>query len=427
LLCCIPASLPDGTFYSEAMFVSRLSLQDFRSYRDAAIEAGDGLVILTGENGAGKTNVLEAVSLLAPGRGLRGATLGEMARAGGGGGFAVAGDLAPSSLTPSPQRGEGGGGGERAFSERSMPEDHLGLSTPSPNPLPQGERASTTTIGTGTLASAPERRQVRVNGAQASASALAEWLSVLWLTPAMDRLFIEARAGRRRFLDRLTLALVPDHAVHSTRYEAAMRARNKLLGDERPDRDWLSALEGRMAEHGTAIAAARREMVEALSLRIKAEPETAFARAHLALGGWTGDGELAAELASGRARDIAAGRSLAGPHRTDLLVRHAGKDQPAERCSTGEQKALLLGIVLAHADLVAERRGARPILLLDEVAAHLDPLRRSALLGRLADRGGQVWMTGTEVAPFADVGAGGTWLTVTGGDVRQEGWEAAQT
>src|SRR3954470_24763384 len=191
------------------MALTRLSLSDFRSYADALIAPGPGLVVLTGENGAGKTNVLEAVSLLSPGRGLRGASLSEMARSGGPGGFAVAARL-----------GEG-------------------------------------EIGTGTLASAPERRQVRVNGTAASANSLSEWLSVLWLTPAMDRLFQEGAGGRRRFLDRLVLAVEPGHAVHSARYEAAMRARNKLLAEPGPpDEAWLAALEARMAEHGTAIAEA---------------------------------------------------------------------------------------------------------------------------------------------------------------------------
>jgi DNA replication and repair protein RecF len=347
--------------------LSRLALSDFRSYPDALLEPRPGLIVLTGENGAGKTNILEAVSLLSPGRGLRGASLGEMARRGGGGGFAVA------------------------------------------------ARLGDVEIGTGTLASAPERRQVRINGAAASATSLAEWLSILWLTPAMDRLFQEGASGRRRFLDRLVLALVPGHAVHAARYEAAMRARNKLLGEERPDADWLTALEARMAEHGTAIVAARRGAVGALAARLGDAPEGPFARAGLALEG--GEEDLARALAAGRARDAAAGRTLAGPHRTDLGVTHLGKDQPAALCSTGEQKALLLGVVLAHADLVAERAGRRPILLLDEVAAHLDPRRRAALFERLEASGGQVWMTGTEASLFESVGADATRLEVRDGAV----------
>lgn len=391
--------------------LARLSLTNFRSYADALIAPGPGLVVLTGENGAGKTNVLEAVSLLSPGRGLRGASLGEVARSDGPGGFAVAARLS----TLSPQRGEGWGEGERASSERPTSQDNRGLSTPSPNPLPAGERAYVE-LGTGTVASAPERRQVRINGAPASATSLAEWLSILWLTPAMDRLFLEGASGRRRFLDRLVLALAPDHAMHSARYEAAMRARNKLLADAAPaDPAWIGALEARMAEHGGAIAAARAAAVDALAERLGQAPEGPFARAGLRLDGWTA-GDLANDLAHGRARDASAGRTLAGPHRTDLAVTHLGKNQPAELCSTGEQKALLLGLVLAHADLVAERSGRRPILLLDEVAAHLDPSRRAALFARLADTGGQVWMTGTERSPFEAVDEA-TWLTVAGGTV----------
>ena len=359
------------------MALTRLSLTNFRSYADALIAPGPGLVVLTGENGAGKTNILEAVSLLSPGRGLRGASLGEMARSDGPGGFAVAARL--------------------------------------DIPLPSRE-GSSVDIGTGTIPSAPERRQVRINGAPASATSLAEWLSILWLTPAMDRLFLEGASGRRRFLDRLVLALAPDHAMHSARYEAAMRARNKLLADAAPaDPAWIGALEARMAEHGAAIAAARAAAVDALAERLAQAPEGPFARAGLRLDGWA-TGDLANDLAHGRARDAAAGRTLAGPHRTDLAVTHLGKNQPAELCSTGEQKALLLGLVLAHADLVAERSGRRPILLLDEVAAHLDPSRRAALFARLANAGGQVWMTGTERSPFEAVGEA-TWLTVADGTI----------
>ncbi|GAA4828175.1 DNA replication/repair protein RecF [Sphingosinicella ginsenosidimutans] len=344
------------------MHVSRLSLADFRSYADAAFTLGDGFVLLTGENGAGKTNALEAVSLLSPGRGLRGASLGEMARKGGTGGFAVAADLRAST------DGEG-----------------------------------EIRVGTGTLAGAPERRQVRINGAPASANSLSEWLSVLWLTPAMDRLFVDTASARRRFLDRLVLALRPGHATHAARYEAAMRARNKLLAENAADPDWLTALEARMAEHGAALAEARQATVDALSSRLAEAPEGPFARAAIALeGGEVPD--LAAALAADRARDAAAGRTLVGPHRTDLAVTHVGKSQPAALCSTGEQKALLIGIILAHADLVADATARRPILLLDEVAAHLDPVRRGALFERLAGKG-QVWMTGTEPALFEGIGA----------------------
>jgi DNA replication and repair protein RecF len=332
--------------------VTRLSLTDFRNHRDALLEAGQGFVLLSGPNGAGKTNVLEAVSLLTPGRGLRQVPIAEMSRSGGQGGFAVAARL----------------------------EDD-------------------TDIGTGTVAAAPDRRQVRVNGAPAAVNSLGERLAVLWLTPAMDRLFTESAGGRRRFLDRLTLALEPGHAHHATRYEAAMRSRNKLLGENLDaDPDWLTALEVQMGEHGRAIGEARRRTVAALTESVAALPDDDFPRASLSLEGWQA-GDLATALHSNRARDASAGRTTDGPHRQDLIVTHVAKNQPASRSSTGEQKALLLGLVLAHAELVAERRGAPPILLLDEVAAHLDPDRRAALFARLDGRG-QVWMTATEAALF---------------------------
>jgi DNA replication and repair protein RecF len=259
-------------------------------------------------------------------------------------------------------------------------------------------------IGTGALASSPERRQVRINGAPASANSLGEWLSVLWLTPAMDRLFTGPAGDRRRFLDRLVLALEPAHAHHAARYDAAMRSRNKLLADTAAaDPQWLDALEMQMAGHGTMITQARARTVEALDELAACGPEDRFARAKLALEGWTG-GDLAAQLRESRSRDAVAGRALIGPHRQDLLVTHRAKAMPAAQSSTGEQKALLLGLVLAHADLVADRRGAPPILLLDEVAAHLDPSRRAALFTRLEGRG-QVWMTATEAALFEGIAA----------------------
>lgn len=352
------------------MAVTRLLLTDFRCYREAAIDAGPGLVVLTGENGAGKTNALEAISLLSPGRGLRGAGLSEMARRGGPGGFAISARL-------------------------------------------DGD----TELGTGALADTPERRQVRINGASASANALSEWLSVLWLTPAMDRLFTDSAGNRRRFLDRLVLALTPDHAGHSARYEAAMRARNKLLAEPMPDALWLTALEARMAEHGAAIGAARRETAMALAERLANAPEGAFPHAGVTLEGEE-PADLAAALAAGRARDAGAGRTLVGPHRIDLAVTHEGKAMPAASCSTGEQKALLISLILAHSDLVAARLDRRPILLLDEVAAHLDPARRAALFERLAATGGQVWMTGTEASLFAGIAADSTRLTVADGIIR---------
>lgn len=338
--------------------LSRLVLTDFRNHAALTLAPGGGFVILTGANGAGKTNVLEAVSLLAPGRGLRRATLPDMARRDGPGGFGVAATL-----------------------------------------------ADTVTLATGALPAAPERRVVRVNGAAATATALAERIAVLWLTPAMDRLFAESAGGRRRFVDRLTLALEPGHARHGVRYEAAMRDRNRLLAMPAPDRDWLAAVEAQMAHHGAALDAARRRTVAALDAALAAQPPGDIARAAIALDGWSGDANaLADALRLGRARDAAAGRTLTGPHRADLVVTHVDKACAAASASTGEQKALLLGIVLAHAELVARIAGRAPVLLLDEVAAHLDPARRAALFERLAPLG-QVWMTGTEAALFSAIGA----------------------
>jgi len=257
---------------------------------------------------------------------------------------------------------------------------------------------------------------VRINGAAASVNSLSEWLSVLWLTPAMDRLFADSAGNRRRFLDRLTLALEPGHATHAARYEAAMRARNKLLAEpEGADASWLTALEAGMAEHGAALGQARALAVAALSEAMTEQRSDDFPRAALALEGWDG-GDLAAQLKATRGRDAAAGRATVGPHRQDLGVSHVAKAQPAARSSTGEQKGLLLGIVLAHAELVASRRGAPPILLLDEVAAHLDPRRRAALFARLEGRG-QVWMTATEPDLFSEIGPSASRFHVAGGTI----------
>lgn len=349
--------------------IARLALTDFRNHAAALVEPGPGFVLLSGPNGAGKTNVLEAVSLLTPGRGLRQVPISEMARSDGAGGFSVS-----------------------------------------------ARQTGDVDLGTGTIPTAPDRRQVRINAAAASVNSLSEWLSVLWLTPAMDRLFTDSAGSRRRFLDRLTLALEPGHATHAARYEAAMRARNKLLAEpEGADPQWLAALETGMADHGAALGEARARTVAALTDAMTANPGDDFPRAALALDGWDGK-DLAAALKSSRGRDAAAGRALVGPHRQDLAVTHVLKNQPAARGSTGEQKALLLGLVLAHADLVASRRDVPLILLLDEVAAHLDPARREALFHRLSDRG-QVWMTATEPALFDAIGPAATRLHVESGAV----------
>ena len=350
--------------------IGRLTLSDFRNHADALIVPDHAFIVLTGENGAGKTNILEAVSMLAPGRGLRGAALRDMVRQDGAGGFGIAAEVDGVML------------------------------------------------GTGVIASAPDRRQVRIGGISSSANALADHLSIVWLTPAMDRLFMDSPGGRRRFLDRLTLALHPGHSVHSARYEAAMRARNRLLGDlSTADPAWLSALEAQMEEHGMALAAARADLVERLGAALEDQPDHPFARPLLAIDG-EGDGSepLGSRLARERRRDAAAGRTLSGPHRQDLAVTHAAKAQTAALCSTGEQKALLLSILLAHAALVATHRGQPPVLLLDEVAAHLDPSRRAALFERLRESGGQVWMTGTEDSLFKEL-RHSTRFTVTAGHV----------
>ena len=392
------------------MPITRLTLTDFRNYREALIEPGAGFVLLTGPNGAGKTNILEAVSLLTPGRGLRQVPISDMARSDGSGGFGVAAEVAPPAGAggEEPRSGEGEGlSFSLSFSERehALP----------PTPSRSGGRGSIS-LGTGTIPTAPDRRQVRINGAAASVNALSEWLSVLWLTPAMDRLFTDSAGSRRRFLDRLTLALEPGHATNAARYEAAMRARNKLLAEpEGADPQWLSSLEAGMADYGAALADARARTVAALTEAMRDLPDDDFPRAALALEGWDGGG-LAASLRANRGRDAAAGRATAGPHRQDLAATHVAKGEPAARGSTGEQKALLLGIVLAHAELVSARRGAPPVLLLDEVAAHLDPGRRAALFARLEGRG-QVWMTATEPALFDAIGASASRFHVESGAV----------
>ena len=342
------------------MALTRLTLQDFRNHPASRLDGMATFNVLIGENGAGKTNVLEAISLLAPGRGLRRANPADMAASDGAGGFAVAAEIDAGELV----------------------------------------------LATAAQSSAPARRTVRINGAEAPATRLAEWLAITWLTPAMDRLFADSAGARRRFLDRLVLAVEPGHARIAARYETALRERNRLLAEPaEPDPRWLDALEVQLAETGAAIAAARSALTRRLHQALALAGDGAFARPILAYG--EGDPPDAAAMAEllreGRRRDRAAGRTLSGPHRDDLAVTMAGKGVAAALCSTGEQKAMLIAIVLAHA-LLGET-GRPRLLLLDEIAAHLDPLRRAELYTRLAASGAQVWMTGTEAAPFADLPA----------------------
>jgi DNA replication and repair protein RecF len=360
------------------MALDRITLTHFRNHAATRIEGTAHFNLLVGENGAGKTNVLEAISLLAPGRGLRRAALGDMAEKDGGGGFGVAAELTS------------GDGGEPVR------------------------------LGTGVDPAKPGRRLVSVNGAEASAVSLGEWLSLAWLTPAMDRLFSDSAGARRRYLDRLALALDPAHARHAARYEAALRERNRLLAEERePEARWFDAIEAQMAAAGAALAAGRAALVERLAQALAALPAAPFARPELRYepGGPAGEAALRAELSRQRAKDRAARRSLVGPQRDDLGVTMAGKPMPAAECSTGEQKAMLIALTLAHASLAA---GPRPaLLLLDEVAAHLDPVRRETLFERLRESGAQIWLTGTERAPFARIEADAAVWRVRGGAVER--------
>ncbi len=357
------------------MALDRITLTHFRNHPETRLDGTAQFNLLVGQNGAGKTNVLEALSLLAPGRGLRRAALPELPSQRGDGGCAVSAEL------------DGG-----------------------------------VQLGTGIRPDRPGRRIARANGAEIPALGLSEWLSIGWLTPAMDRLFSEGAGARRRFLDRLVLALEPGHAKNAARMENALRERNRLLGElAEPDPAWLEALESQLAEAGSLVAQARARLVSALSERLATLPEAPFARPELAYqpGGPLNAAELAAELASTRRRDRAAQRTLTGPHRDELMVTMAGKGQPASACSTGEQKALLIAITLAHADLLQDSRPA--LLLLDEVAAHLDPLRRTALFDRLRTGRAQVWLTGTELAPFeAIVDEAAIWR-VRDGSVERQG------
>jgi len=372
--------------------VLSLRLRDFRNYAELHLRLNGGPVVLTGPNGAGKTNILEALSFLSPGRGLRRAKLSDVSRSEGHTCWVAQADLA-SCVGP-------------------------------------------VAIGTGLAETGDddgaERRVVRINGeAASSANGLVEYLDVVWLTPQMDRLFVEGLSTRRRFMDRLVYGLDGGHARQVAAYEKAMRERNRLLktasSASGADSAWLAALESQMAEHGVAVAAARRDGLA----RIEAGMALAagvFPKARLAAQGtvesWlTEMPALAVEervrklLAERRGIDREAGAATEGPHRSDMAVWHADKDQPAAQCSTGEQKALLIAITLANARLIRARRGIAPLMLLDEVSAHLDGRRRAALYEELLALGGQVWLTGTDEDLFAGLSGHAEFFTVSDGVV----------
>jgi len=374
-------------------FISVLKLDSFRNHPALGLECDERSLVLTGPNGAGKTNLLEAVSFLSPGRGMRRATLDAVAWLKGTGSWSVFAELngacGPASI------GTG------------LAETPLGLD--------------------------PARR-VRINGATTKANDdLLDHARILWLTPAMDGLFTGPAADRRRFLDRLVLAVHPGHGRCVADYERSMRARNRLLADDSPDARWLNAIETQMAETAVAIAAARAELIELLSGVIIAQshPDQIFPDAVLQIDGTLEalareipasdlEAQYGETLRAGRRADATAGRTLDGPHRSDLQVTHRPKAMAAALCSTGEQKSLLIGIVLAHARLVADTAGLAPILLLDEIAAHLDVSRREALFDRIGTLGSQAWMTGTDRALFEAVGRRAQYFVVQAGEAKRE-------
>ncbi|MEO0401758.1 MAG: DNA replication/repair protein RecF [Pseudomonadota bacterium] len=354
-----------------ALHLTSLALSHFRSHKVARLTVDTRPVAIHGPNGAGKTNILEAVSLLSPGRGLRRSSAEDMTRRPEAVGWKVSGVL------------------------QSLRQVHE-IETWSEN---------------------GSARQVRIDSKTAAQTALGRIARVLWLIPSMDRLWIEGAEGRRRFLDRMTLSFIPDHAQHSLDYDKAMRERNRLLKDMVRDAHWYAALELRMAETGAAIHANRLRALAELS-QAQGDAHTAFPAADLTLQpgelGMPEDAEgLRAALADNRARDLSAGRTLIGPHRADLYGVYAAKDVPAKDCSTGEQKALLVSLILANARALARDFGAPPLLLLDEVAAHLDQDRRAALYDEICALGAQAWMTGTEPALFDAMGDRAQYLHVT--------------
>lgn len=371
--------------------VTRLILSRFRSYAHAELRTGLEPVVLTGENGAGKTNILEALSFLMPGRGLRGARLSDAARIGGAAGWAVSAAISRPDGEVSVGTGIGGAGDDS---------DDGGA----------------------------ERRIVRVNGETAGGpAALAEYMRMVWLTPQMDGLFLDSGSARRRFLDRLTAAFHTGHGYQLNAYERVMRERNKLLAEGRPDPAWLGALEARMAEHGTALAASRIDTVAQLRAALLMT-EGAFPAANLALKGGLEEAllqrpavaveaEYAARLKALRRVDAQAGRATEGPHRSDLEAEHKPKAMPAALCSTGEQKALLIGMTLASARMIAAQTGVAPVLLLDEVAAHLDAERRAALYDEICVLGAQAWLTGADPGLFEALEGRARFFSVAQGSI----------
>lgn len=360
--------------------VRRLSLTEFRCFTELRLEPGAGSLVLTGPNGAGKTTVLEALSFLAPGRGLRRARLDDIVRWNEG-----------ASATP----------GWAVAARLCTPAGSVDIGTGrEPNPAAPGR----------------ERRKVRIDGQAARSQAmLAEVLGVVWLIPEMDRLFMEGAAGRRRFLDRLLYGTDPGHADRVAAYERALRERARLLRQGNADPTWLSALEDAMARHGTAIAAARREFIDRLA-PLCAGGSAPFAGAAVAVDGnidrWLDEQQapgveerIREELRRSRRLDAETGGASAGPHKSDLMVRQVGTGRPAGRCSTGEQKALLITIVLAAARVQGMLRRRLPLVLLDEVAAHLDARHRAALFELVEAIGAQAWYTGTDHSVFAPLEA----------------------
>jgi DNA replication and repair protein RecF len=383
----------EAELVTNAARICRLTLTNFRNYRAATVVPKASLVALTGPNGAGKTNVLEAISFLSPGRGLRRAQLHDVAFSDSNG---ENGDQ-PDGVHDRPY--------VRAWAVSAEVDGALGLAT-----LGTG-------IDPGISGEAVLSRKCRIDREPAaSAAAFADHLRVVWLIPSMDSLFLGPASERRRFLDRLVLAVDATHGSRVSALERALRSRNRLLENRDADAHWLGAAEHETAEIAVAVAAARAEAAQRLAAELaeRREARSGFPSAEIALEGWMEatvlthpafevEDRYRAMLKENRARDAAAGRTLEGPHLTDLVVNYREKAIPASKASTGEQKALLIGLVLAHAALVGNMTGTAPVILLDEVVAHLDPERRAALFAALGELGSQVWMTGADPVAFADI------------------------